>query len=433
MCSPTDGDLNTVDAQRDEEVSTHSCEDFPPPFDEDIDELSTIEAEEEEVEEEEEVVENPPSDDLTCHVQQTDDVSSEEPREDGGDVKEKHDDEEEEEEDRRGFQEVEPMCIDGKADRKDEEEKMQEGGKEQESEIRSSKIWDELEDVVCEVIEDEEGEEIETDGVLETDGGEEEQRVKVLKEKIKEVKEELRQVRIEVEDESTEENLTEDEMQQISQTSSSSETSEREEAIQGKTAVSEETHHHDGEEVVSKEPEKQKHDWERADLDLRSPPSVDKQLKEAAATSDTKEKPKCDDSGLGAGVGRKLVFSQNPKVYQVKAVPVVPPKPQHCKITALTLRQQQQQRERREADREREVGRRVQAEPDRAGAGEQGRDGVERERERRRDGDDGAVRDGSSRNSPHSMCFDEAVAIATMRREKEKVRKGEGEAEGLGQ
>ncbi|KAG7220844.1 hypothetical protein INR49_031296 [Caranx melampygus] len=382
-------DLNIVDVQRDKEVSTHSCEDFPPPIDEEIDELSTIEVDEEEGEEE--VVENPPRDDPTHHMQQIDDASLKEPREDPincdeGDVKEKHSDEEEY---RRGIEEVEPVCIEGKANQKDGE-KMQEGGKEQDGEICSDKIRDELEDFICEVTEGEESDELETDGVLETDGGREEQRVKVPIDEIKEVKEEQAQVRIEVEEESTEENLTDQEKE-----TSSPETSEREEAFQGKTAVSEEARHHDREEVVSKEPEKEKHDREKADGNLRSPPSADKQVNE-----ETTKKLKCDesDAGLGGGVGRKLVVSQNPKVYQVKAVPVVPPKPQHCKITALTLRQQQQQRDRREADRGREVGRRVQAEPDRGGAGEQGRDGGERERER------DATRDASSRNSPQACA-----------------------------
>ncbi|XP_057714401.1 rho GTPase-activating protein 30 isoform X2 [Corythoichthys intestinalis] len=88
------------------------------------------------------------------------------------------------------------------------------------------------------------------------------------------------------------------------------------------------------------------------------------------------------------GVGRKLVISKLPNVYQVKAVPIVPPKPQHCKLVARSLRQQQQQRERRDADTPDDVGATC------------GKD--------------------SPRNSPLSMCFDEAVAIATLRREKER-------------
>ncbi|KAM8838552.1 uncharacterized protein ACB058_015242 isoform 1-T4 [Synchiropus picturatus] len=80
-------------------------------------------------------------------------------------------------------------------------------------------------------------------------------------------------------------------------------------------------------------------------------------------------------------VARTLVVSKTPwvKVYQAKAVPVVPPKPQHCKIAAMTLRQRLSEQ-------------------------------VDEERESK----------AADRNSPLSMCFDEAVAIATMRREKKE-------------
>lgn len=43
---------------------------------------------------------------------------------------------------------------------------------------------------------------------------------------------------------------------------------------------------------------------------------------------------------IGLGVGRSLITSK-PKIYQVKAVPVVPPKPQHSKITAFKQQFQQ--------------------------------------------------------------------------------------------
>lgn len=121
------------------------------------------------------------------------------------------------------------------------------------------------------------------------------------------------------------------------------------------------------------------------------------------------------DGSLG-GVGRKIVISRNPKVYQVKAVPVVPPKPQHCRVTALNIRQQQQQqqREKRDADRERENASRVASEQDDAGDGEEDKgEKTTQEKEKRMEGDE-------SRNSPLSMCFDEAVAIEAMRRGKEK-------------
>ncbi|XP_031662336.1 rho GTPase-activating protein 30-like isoform X2 [Oncorhynchus kisutch] len=62
--------------------------------------------------------------------------------------------------------------------------------------------------------------------------------------------------------------------------------------------------------------------------------------------------------GSEKGVGRVLVRSKQktpPKVFQARSVPMVPPKPHHCRITALNLRQEQQT-ERREADRARGKG-----------------------------------------------------------------------------
>ncbi|XP_077580604.1 uncharacterized protein arhgap30 [Stigmatopora nigra] len=88
---------------------------------------------------------------------------------------------------------------------------------------------------------------------------------------------------------------------------------------------------------------------------------------------------------LERGVERKLVISKLPKVYQVKAVPVVPPKPQHCKAAVRSLRQQ---REKRDGEVPEDLG--------------------------------ATCAKDSPRNSPLSMCFDEAVAMATMRREKER-------------
>ncbi|KAJ0059328.1 hypothetical protein NL108_015505 [Boleophthalmus pectinirostris] len=112
------------------------------------------------------------------------------------------------------------------------------------------------------------------------------------------------------------------------------------------------------------------------------------------------EKPLDKELHSVQSVGSKVVTSKLPKVYQVKAVPIVPPKPQHCKLTALKLRQQQQQRERA---REERLSHGAEVEEhlnmaSRAGA------------ERWREGEENA------RHSPQSMCFDEAVAIATLRR-----------------
>nr|XP_046177928.1 titin-like isoform X2 [Oncorhynchus gorbuscha] len=160
---------------------------------------------------------------------------------------------------------------------------------------------------------------------------------------------------------------------------------------------------------------------------------------------------KAMDSKVGSekGVGRVLVVSKQqtpPKVYQARSVPVVPPKPHHCRITALNLRQQQHQRERRETDRDSGKGkvhrtlgqqdkeRKMEGKPEHdkvskteRGWNEDGEDegtgkkeaqsgGV---RERRRDVDEGGVKD-MMKNSPVSMCFDEAVAMGIKRgREKE--------------
>ncbi|XP_064789335.1 LOW QUALITY PROTEIN: uncharacterized protein LOC135511797 [Oncorhynchus masou masou] len=155
------------------------------------------------------------------------------------------------------------------------------------------------------------------------------------------------------------------------------------------------------------------------------------------------------DSKVGSekGIGRVLVVSKQqtpPKVYQARSVPVVPPKPHHCRITALNLRQQQHQRERRETDSgkgkvhrtlgQQDKERKMEGKPEHdkvseteRGWNEDGEDegtgkkeaqsgGV---RERRRDVDEGGVKD-MMKNSPVSMCFDEAVAMGIKRgREKE--------------
>lgn len=399
------------------ESSTNCCAEFPLPS---SDEASTVA--DVTVEQEKEVVDNPHSDYPPCHAascvtrKETADVPPEESRDFkhvGGDS--------DEGEDREVCNETEDICQevvleikeseenvweetteegDEVIAEKEHEEKMQDGGKEQDSAI--CEIWDELEDVVCEVIEDKESKQVEKEGArgsVALDGDTMED-VKVGEEE-----EQIAKVSGEMEKET---NLP-----------------TCDEAIQGKHAVNDEAQLHDREEVVAKE--KENNDKERADEQRRTPPSVDKQPKEVRSdVKELKEGRKCEESdGSQGGVGRKLVVSKHPKVYQVKAVPVVPPKPQHCKITALTLRQQQQQRERRNADSGRENTPKEQARD--GDDGDEGRGkrekptlrGGEKERERRRDGDESATRD-TNRNSPLSMCFDEAVAIATMRREKEK-------------
>lgn len=282
-------------------------------------------------------------------------------------------------------------------------------------------IWDVLEEVACEVIEDEEARE-RAEGRAEEDITEENDAVQVVEEQIAEVEEEemwesdagpsviedrVEEVQVKVRDSS--------EVNQEEEERNSTKTSEPEAEFQEKLIITEET-----------DKQQDSNDKERANR----PPTGAEVLR-----ADLK---KPMDSGKSEeiileGVGRKLVISKSPKVHQAKAVPVVPPKPQHCKITALTLRQQQQQRERREAEereRERETSLRVPGEQFRVHAGEKAREEDEgrarwekpalRAGERRRDLDETGARD-TRRNSPLSMCFDEAVAKATMRREKEKV------------
>ena len=332
--------------------------------------------------------------------------------------------------------------------------KNPEGSKERQSSIcTNNDIWNQLEDVVCEVIEDQESEQPEMEAVaaqadVVKDGEEGEQTAVASGEKMVEAdggETNKSQVRVEDVDESVKGTLGKLTDPLMREETEEDETdlptrSDLEKVTQNKRAFNEEAQDHNRGEVVSKETEKEKNDEQS-----RAGPSVDKKQPEIKSDiKELKESKKCEnsDSSLG-GVGRMLVVSKQPKVYQVKAVPVVPPKPQHCKITALTLRQQQQQRERRDVDRGRDNTLRTPTEQDRVSAEEQTRDGDDesadrkerltllKDKERRRDGAEGTARD-TTRNSPLSMCFDEAVAIATMRREKERVREGEADAEGLG-
>ncbi|KAF7221987.1 rho GTPase-activating protein 30 [Nothobranchius furzeri] len=259
----------------------------------------------------------------------------------------------------------------------------------------SGEIWSVLEEVVCGVLEDEEDrqeEDLEKDG----EGGEQAVDAKGEKSEPDQVVADTMEDRIEEKEpqETNEGKLTDGGMKE--------EINISEKNTHENSAVSQEEE--DGREGVK--------DTERDES--RTQAHVGKQ-----PPGDLKENNKCEnsDDSLG-GVGRKLVVFRQPKIYQVKAVPVVPPKPQHCRITALTLRQQQQ--------RERgDNALRVPAEPEQARDG----DGDNERPARRRDGVEGAAWD-TKRNSPLSMCFDEAVAIATMRREKERVRDGEAEGKG---
>lgn len=412
------------------------------------------------VKEEKEVAEDSLSDDTPCTAvdsfDESRDVSigaTEEPSA-RGDTTEKDSDEE----DRHANSETEDLDLEikendenmleetsagGKKDTADikPEEKMQEESEEQDVVIRrgSGAIWDELQSVICEIIEEAESRQTEQkparegaadEGcVIQHDkaGDEEEHIAKISEEETVEADggggEKEAEVRIEIAKESTgtsDEKLQDAKMQQEL---------EEKETKSTKTKELDERRHHGREEIVSVE--KDNSDKERDDEPQEKTPSIDQVRSEVKELKEGQKYEKRDTNLVGAG--RKLVVSKHPKVYQVKAVPVVPPKPQHCRITALTLRQQQQQRERRDTERGRENLTKVPTEADAVCGGEQGKDGDEgggkkekptlrggeRERERRRDGEDNSMRD-TNRNSPLSMCFDEAVAIATMRREKEK-------------
>ncbi|XP_035286155.1 uncharacterized protein si:dkeyp-68b7.12 [Anguilla anguilla] len=143
---------------------------------------------------------------------------------------------------------------------------------------------------------------------------------------------------------------------------------------------------------------------------------------------------------VGPSVARKLVRSKQvtPKLQQAKAVPVVPPKPQLCKLTALSLRQQRERERGREGagdrdgeraptgDGEKEEQRRGEAEREKGGEGEE-----ENQGEVERLGEDGrSVEKETKRNSGVSVCFDVAVARATERRGRERERGKDGQVDG---
>ncbi|XP_029499222.2 trichohyalin-like isoform X2 [Oncorhynchus nerka] len=218
--------------------------------------------------------------------------------------------------------------------------------------------------------------------------------------------------------------------------------------------------------VVQRETDEKKKKKGETEDQLKTPTIEEREeeLKEIQINNNKKSEGENEamDSKVGSekGVGRVLVVSKQqtpPKVYQARSVPVVPPKPHHCRITALNLRQQQHQRERRETDRDSGKGkvhrtlgqqdkeRKMEGKPEHdkvseteRGWNEDGEDegtgkkeaqsgGV---RERRRDVDEGGVKD-MMKNSPVSMCFDEAVAMGIKRgREKEGSERGKKKERG---
>ncbi|XP_058496696.1 rho GTPase-activating protein 30 [Solea solea] len=433
----TEDDVHTMeegrtDREKPSNPEQHCCVEFPLPSN---DELQIIEVDEgdENVDEDD----DPPAYDPPCHVE-------EESREllcDGEETTEGHTEDGEDK-----SVETDMLCQEmalevqesdenlterpalggqeGTAEEKGEE-KTQEAVEEEDSAgVCGGGIWEQLEDVVCEVIEDEESELVQREAVA---GGGDEQRLNDSGGEIEQVEgagTDEREVRGQLEGqppETTEEKLTEPEMQQDLKENETClpETRERLEAIQGNN----EAQFHDRDDVVRKE------ENEKGRCDERFTTCADKRQKEPEVV-----KVKCEERDSrqgGGGVGRKLVISKHPKVYQVKAVPIVPPKPQHCKLTALTLRQQQQQQQQQRDRGSREIPPVLLAEQVKVwDAAEHGRDGGgERWRERR---DEGATRD-TSRNSPLSMCFDEAVAIATLRRGKERECEKERQREWAGE
>ncbi|XP_041658235.1 rho GTPase-activating protein 30 [Cheilinus undulatus] len=261
------------------------------------------------------------------------------------------------------------------------DEREHEGKMEEDGEERETESWDTLEDVV--------------------DGGKK------------------NETEVSIETETTIEKLQDLEEQQHSD--------DLDKAIQEMFVVSKEAQQRGRENVISEQKEEENESNMRAGEQRIRIQSLDKDFKEVRLNTKALREAKThemSDSSKG-GVGSKVVVSKQPKFYQVKAVPVVPPKPQHCKITAMTIKHQQLQRERRDAERGRENTAKVCAggpekEEDDEESEEEGRKEKPElrggERERRRDVDEGFP----NRNSPLSMNFEEAVAIATMRRGKEK-------------
>lgn len=273
----------------------------------------------------------------------------------------------------------------------------------------SSDIWDELEDVVCEVIEEEESKQGEAreeeDSVCDQlwdstviKAEEPDKRMAVvLEEETLEV--DGGQMDLKITEETTAAKASDEGRDQQLEENSVKE-KESDDGGSNKTLP----HHREDLVLKGENMEERK----SMNLDLKELRSDVTEPKEGASVENT-------DSNHG-GVGSKVVAFKNPKVRQVKAVPVVPPKPQHCRITALALRQQQ--KERRDPDKGGDTWTRGPAEQGPV-CGELGKEA---------DRDQTAVRD-SKRNSPLSMCFDEAVAKATMRREKEKEHEKERQRE----
>lgn len=312
------------------------------------------------------------------------------------------------------------------------DEKMQDESRERAfpSCSTSSDIWDELQDVVCEVIEEEESRHIEG-------GGEED--VAGWGKVIQNAQAEETEEQIEADGGETE---TEIRLEVVEE----SEVTDEKVPNAGREPEFEEN---DTNSIKPKEPDEEMQRKQTASNDSdgvffrEGDNDDDKESKQPGENTFRSDMMTEDNDGSQGGVGSKIVVFKHPKIHQVKAVPVVPPKPQHCRITALALRQQQQQqREKRDTDRGWDSSPKAVTEQDAVCGGEQEKDrdsgsgtkekptlrGEEADKERWRDADENAARD-ARRNSPLSMCFDEAVAKATMRREKEKEYEKERQRE----
>lgn len=326
------------------------------------------------------------------------------------------------------------------------EEKVHQESDKQGAAVRrtSGDIWAELEDVVCEVIEEEESKQVEIrkeeervsdqlwdpsvtradepdermavvfeEATFETDGGETETEV---------------QLEIMEDSETTKEHIPNEGREKEFEENDGDSMKTNDEGIHQKETISNTRQLHQRKGLVfGRENEEEQKSTNPGLHALRSDVT---EPKEGASVDNA-------DSTQG-GVGSKLVAFKHPKIHQAKAVPVVPPKPQHCRITALALRQQQQQqqKERRDPERGGDNWLRGLAEQG-AACGEQAKDrdwsysGTKERlalRGEEADRDEASARD-SRRSSPLSMCFDEAVAKATMRREKEKEHERERQRE----
>lgn len=314
-------DNNQVLEEKSAGDASFCCMDFPEPY---SDEFNIIRNEEEKVKEEEEVKPDSPLPDyLPCHTEEESRGQDCDAEETKGKQTDNEDTPETAEGDTGGMF----------------EERTQEGDSEEESDVCSSSIWEQLEDVVCEVIEDEEDEMVQRG----SEGNAEERDEK----EVEDLEGITRQEGVEggggrgATETEVREDVETEPMDTTGDTNASSEGQKKKVGLPEiqleKKTVNEETTRHDREDAA----ENKSNAYGGADELLNKPQVEYKQVKELEFDG-LKPQSVDRDTLSGRGVGRMLVISKNPKIYQVKAVPVVPPKPKHCKFTALTIWQQQQ-------------------------------------------------------------------------------------------